>query len=308
MSLADQPARTNRVDKPGRVPPGRRSTPRPAFDAPQHLRRTDMAHHVWGDKTAGFVTDRVISSTGQLHALEYELPPRSEFRHSDVNPTVFGGDVLYFVAEGTLVLANPATGEIARAEAGSGLLFHAGTWHNGFNPFAVTTRVVEFFSPPPARGAASEYGRRQPPLASSTYADDRWAGRWPEASAERDASRTLIPVGPGNALVTFRDVDPGHLVTVLVDTAFLRVVEGAVQPGHVEDFQIVEHESVLVATRGQFWVDVWSEAHGYAATSVLGVGEAMFLPAGCLERTLNRGSEEARYLQGSGHVPDGWVA
>ena len=57
----------------------RRNTPRPHFVEPQLIRRVDVAHHVWGDAEGGFVTDRVISSSDQLHVLEFELPPGGRF-------------------------------------------------------------------------------------------------------------------------------------------------------------------------------------------------------------------------------------
>lgn len=290
------------------IPGGRRPTPRPQFDSAQLIRREDATHHVWGDREAGFVTDRVISSTGQLHCLEYEIPPRGEFRHSPTNPTIFGGDVLYFVVAGALVLANPESGEVARAETGEGLLFHARTWHNGFNPYATTTRVVEFFAPPPSRGTASDFARRQPYLDTPVYRDDRWSGRWPEAALEREQSRTLLTVGGKAGLLTFRDVSPSHIISVLVDTPYLNASEGTIMPGHVEDFRPISNESIVVCTSGEFWVDVWDESQGYSATSVLLPGDSMFLPRGSLERLLNRGEREATYLRGEGSVPDGWTA
>src|SRR3712207_2403406 len=134
---------------PQTPPDGRRPTPRPTFTRPQLIRREDVVHHVWGDAEAGFVPDRVICSTAQLHVLGYDLPPGGEFRHSPANQTVFGADVLYFVLEGTLVLANPETGEVLPVREGTGALFHRGTWHNGFNPGRGAVRVLEFFSPPP---------------------------------------------------------------------------------------------------------------------------------------------------------------
>lgn len=277
------------------------------FTQSQVIRREDAVHHVWGDTTSGFVTDRVVSSTDQLHVLEFELPPGSEFRHSETNQTIFAADVLYYVLEGELILANPQTGEVVRADAGSGRLFHAATWHNGFNPGQRTVRVLEFFSPPPSRGTASEYARRQPALPESHYLDRRWHKRWPAASAERDESTTFHLAHTSTALLAFRDTQASHLLSIIVDTDYLRVVEGVVQPGHVEDFEPVEQESVLVVIDGELWVDVWSPETMYNATTVLRPGDAMFLAVGSTERVLVRSTEPARYLRGSGEVPADWT-
>lgn len=290
------------------VPNGRRPTPRPRFTEPRVIRRDDTVAHVWGDTESGFVTDRVISSTDQLHVLEFDLPPGGEFRHSDNNKTVFGADVLYYVLEGSLLLTNPQTGEVVRAEAGTGRLFHRGTWHNGFNGSSTqAVRVLEFFSPPPSRGAASEFARSQPSLETTRYADPRWEGRWPAARDESVAASSFHAVSALTALLSFRDNAPSHLVATLVDTEFLTVTENTVQPGHVEEFRPVTAESVIVSTAGELWVDVWSESVGFQATSVLRPGDSMYLPIGCSERMLVRSSEPARYLRGAGTVPDGWT-
>jgi hypothetical protein len=290
------------------VPTGRRPTPRPRFVEPHVIRRTEAVTHVWGDTQSGYVTDRVLSSTDHLHVLEYELPPGGGFRHSAQNPTVFGADVLYYTLEGSLLLCNPATGEVVTGETGTGRLFHRGTWHNGFNASVTeTVRVLEFFSPPPSRGTASDFATRQEALDEPRYVDKRWQGRWPAARGERDASSSFHRVARKNALLSFRDRVPSHLLATLVSTEFLTVVEGLVQPGHVEEFQPVERESVVVVIEGELWLDVWGDGIGYQATSVLSAGDSMFLPAGCSERMLVRAASPARYLRGSGEVPDGWA-
>lgn len=296
------------ANHPAPAPPRqRRSTPRPVFREPTVIRRGDTAHHVWGDPEAGVVTDRVFVSTDQLHVLEFELPPRAEFRHSGMNPTVFAADVLYFVLEGELLLANPQTGEVARVTAGTGRLFRRDTWHHGFNAADRTVRVLEFFAPPPARGTASDYARRQQPLAGSAYADRRWDRRWPEARAAQQAASGFIVADPAAGLLSFRDARPSHLRSTLVDTEYLRVVHGTVQPGHVEDFAVVDAESVLFAVDGELWADVWSEEVGYRATTVLQPGDAVFLPVGSSERVLVRSARPATYLRGWGEVPADWT-
>ncbi|MEA5052488.1 MAG: hypothetical protein VB093_03455 [Propionicimonas sp.] len=295
------------MSRPASPPPGRRSTPRPDFGSATVIRRVDVAHHVWGDTEAGFVTDRVIVSTANLHVLEFELPPGGEFRHSALNPTVFAGDVLYFVLAGELVLADPSTGEVALVPAGTGRLFHRDTWHNGFNPGRTTVRVLEFFSPPPARGTSSDYARSQPALETSVFADQRWRGRWPEARAEQQATAAFLVADPAAGLLRFRDAQASHLLSILVDTPYLRVAQGSVAAGHVEDFAAVETESLVVVTSGELWVDVWNEPDGYRATSVLQPGDAMYLPVGASERMLVRAAEPATYLRGWGEVPEGWT-
>ena len=170
----------------------RRLTPRPTFSGPTVLRRDEVAHHVWGDAGSSLVTDRVDLSNDQLHVLEFELPPRSEFRHSESNKTVFAADVAYCVLAGELIVADPEFGEVQMVPAGSTVFFRRDSWHHGFNPGGDVVRVVEFFAPLPARGAASEYARRQPDLQRPKYRDDRWNGRLPDETGERQSRLRVI--------------------------------------------------------------------------------------------------------------------
>ena len=286
----------------------RRPTPRPQFDGPHLLSRDDAAHHVWGDAIGGFVTDRVISSTDQLHVLEFELPPRGWFRHTADNPTLFAADVAYLCLTGTLVLVDPETGETAVAPAGSGIYFGRDTWHHGFALGDQTTRVIEFMSPPPSRGTASTYGKSRPLLVEASYADRRWAGRWPEALSEQRASRRLLPLRVEDALLSFRDDSPDHLVRTLLETPFLVVSRGTVQPGTVDEFRVVADELVLRLVEGELWVDVRATAGAEPSYWVgcLRAGDACFVPAGHEVRFLVRDHRPATYLQGSARVPEGW--
>jgi quercetin dioxygenase-like cupin family protein len=51
--------------------------------------------------------------------------------------------------------------------------------------------VLEFFAPPPATGASSQYAQTREYLDEWRYADDRWVGRIPAASDERRAVATM---------------------------------------------------------------------------------------------------------------------
>ncbi|MET0417464.1 MAG: hypothetical protein ABW022_15740 [Actinoplanes sp.] len=284
----------------------RRPTPRPTYAEPTVLRRQETAHHVWGDTSAGLVTDRVYSSSMSLHVLEFELPGGAAFTHSESNKTVFAGDVAYCVLDGELVLANPQVGEVRRVRAGQGVLFRRDTWHHGFNPTGTTTRVLEFFSPPPSRGTASEYAKQQPNLAEVTYVDRRWEGRWPAARAEREREASLHLLDDDRALWGFAGTAATHLTATWVDTEFLTVVHGIVHPGNVEEFRPCTDETVVVCTGGELWVDVRRE-DGTFSPACLVPGDGVVLPAGTPWRALVRASHVASYLLGEGRVPSGWT-
>lgn len=288
----------------------RRSTPRPVFDRkPTIVANAASRHHVWGDKGSGAVSDRVFLSTDALHVLEYQLAPGKQFRHSPMNPTIFAADVVYVVLEGRLVITNPATGEILPVDTGEAVLFHRDTWHHGFNPSADTSvRVLEFLSPPPSRGTASDYAREQPYLDSSSYRDERWSRRWPSAREEQRASHTLHLLSPKDYLWSFADDSADHLVGTLADTPFLTVARGTVNPGNVEDFRTIEHESALYCSQGRLWIDINDPESETFTVGTLDVGDVAYLPAGCRARMLVRDSDPAEYFLGAGVLmAEGWA-
>jgi hypothetical protein len=251
------------------------------------------------------VTDRVYLSNDQLHVLEFELPPHSEFRHSELNKTVFAADVVYSVIDGELIVADPEFGEVQVVGAGSAVFFRRDSWHHGFNPGTDVVRVLEFFSPPPSRGSASDYARRQPDLQRPTYRDDRWDGRLPAAAGERQPRLKVI--GWSDAHWSFAASAPSHLIGTWVDTEFLTVAVGRIFAGHVEDPRTVDDDSLIVVTAGELWVDLADPGGAHVECAPLRAGDAAYASRGSTVRLLNRTARQATYLLGRGHVPDGWA-
>ena len=137
--------------EPGRAPAPPPSSPRPAFDGPALIRRADVTRHVWGDPAAGEVYDWIYASTEQVHMLVFGLPPGGGFRHSEDFRTIFAADELLHVLQGTLVIADPETGEVQRAAAGESVFFRRDTWHHAFALGPEPLRVLELFAPAAGR-------------------------------------------------------------------------------------------------------------------------------------------------------------
>ena len=122
-------------------------SPRPTFDGPAAIPYGSVTRHLWGDEEAGEVADWIYVSSDRIHQLVYGLSPGGAFRHSDAFRTVFAADVVYYVLSGTLVIANPSTGEVQRLDPGDAAFFRRDTWHHAFNYSAEPLRVLEFFVP-----------------------------------------------------------------------------------------------------------------------------------------------------------------
>ncbi len=163
-------------------------SPRPSFDVPTHITRAGVTRHIWGDDEAGLVADWIYASTERVHALVFGLAPGQAFRHSREFRTVFGADEVLHVLSGTMVLANPESGEVERLEPGESVFFQADTWHHAFAHGPEPLRVLELFAPPPAAGASGAYARTRPFLEASTYQDPRLLGQLAERRRRRPSA------------------------------------------------------------------------------------------------------------------------
>ena len=121
-------------------------SPRPTFPGPAQIPYDHVTRHLWGDPTAGEVADWIYVSSDKLHQLIFGLPPGGAFRHSDSFRTVFAADEVLYVLSGTMVLANPETGEVHRIQPGEAAFFRRDTWHHAFNYSSQPLRVLEYFS------------------------------------------------------------------------------------------------------------------------------------------------------------------
>jgi uncharacterized cupin superfamily protein len=139
-------------------------SPRPTFDGPALISRADVTRHVWGDPEAGEVADLIYASTERIHCLVFGLPVGGAFTHSPEFRTVFGADELLHVLSGTMLLADPETGEVQRVAAGQSVTFGPDTWHHAFAHGGEPLRVLELFAPPPSAGTSGAYARTKPYL------------------------------------------------------------------------------------------------------------------------------------------------
>jgi quercetin dioxygenase-like cupin family protein len=249
---------------------GYRPSPRPSFDAPTVLRADEVVRHTWGDPDAGFVEDWIYVSSQLIHTIVFGMEPGGKFTHSESFRTIFGADELLHVLQGTLVLANPETGEIVRAEPGESVFFRRDTWHHGFSYGDEPLRVLEFFSPPPATGTSGPYARTKPYLEVSTYADDGVLGR---LLGERlvGGPRSFHLLRASDAVLR---LSTGVLVGLLVSTEHLTVGTVTVNAGQESIVEVHDGEELLYVTRGALRVS----AGGVEAT--LTRGDGFLIPAG----------------------------
>jgi quercetin dioxygenase-like cupin family protein len=258
-------------------------SPRPDFEVPTVIRRADVTRHLWGDDDAGIVSDLIYASTNQIHGLVFSLPPAGAFRHSPEYRTVFGADEVLHVLEGTMVIANPETGEVQKVEAGRSVFFGKDTWHHAFAHGGGPLRVLELFAPPPATGSSGAYARTRPYLEESRYADEARLGGIPEGIASSPTLRVLY-----DADVVWRR-DLGVLAGVLASTEQLTVHTLEVNPGEAARVHAHGGDELLFCTAGTLWVRAWQDGQTYVFE--LGPEDACLIPQGAEHEYRNYGGE-----------------
>jgi quercetin dioxygenase-like cupin family protein len=265
-------------------------SPRPTFDGPTAISRDAATRHIWGDAHAGNVADVIYASTDRIHALVFELPAGGRFTHSPEFRTVFGADEVLHVLEGTMVAANPETGEVQRVGRGERLFFRRDTWHHAFAHGGEPLRVLELFAPPPSAGTSGAYARERPYLEHSTYADDDALGAVP---GWKPGAPTMHPL-TADGIVWRRDHDV--LEGVVASTEHLTVATLEINPGETSSEHQHGGDEVLYVLTGRLWVRAWFGDATFVFE--LGPDDAAYLPIGSRHEYRNIGRETATALAG----------
>ncbi|HQY91737.1 cupin domain-containing protein [Caldilinea sp.] len=210
-------------------------SPRPTFEEPTLLRYDDVARHLWGDPDAGQVADWIYVSSSKIHQIVWGLAPGGSFRHSAEFRTIFGADLIYYVLQGTMVIANPETGEVQRVQPGEAAFFRKDTWHHAFNYSREPLRVLEFFAPPPSQGTSGVYARTRPLLTENKYGLDNALGRWPMARDEIERAFTIALMREADLLWRYEGCHNQVLIGLLCATEHLTVGKLLLLPGQKSD-------------------------------------------------------------------------
>jgi quercetin dioxygenase-like cupin family protein len=264
-------------------------SPRPTFDRPTAIRGADAVRHVWGDAEAGEVADRIYASTDRIHALVFCLARRGSFRHSREYRTVFGADEVLHVLSGTMVAANPETGEVHRVERGERLAFGPGTWHHAFAHGEEALEVLEFLAPPPSTGTTGAYARTRPYIEEPLYADDDALGATP---GERPPG--TMRVLRETDVVWRRDL--GVLTGIVASGEHLTVVTHELNSGEAAAAHTHGGDELLYVLGGALWVRAWHDEQAFVFE--LRPGDACFIPAGDRHEYRNHGAVLAEAIAG----------
>jgi quercetin dioxygenase-like cupin family protein len=280
-------------------------SPRPAYFEPTHIPYATVTRHLWGDDVAGRVADWIYVSSQEIHQLVFGLPPGGAFLHSEAFRTIFAADEVLYVLEGTMVLANPETGEVHRVRRGDAAFFRRDTWHHVFNHDTEPLRVLEFFAPPPSQGTSGSYSQTKPSIVMPKYTRDKWLGRWPAARAEVERNSTISTLVEGDALWRLEGEEFRTLVGLLVATENLTVGKMRLLPGERTDVRSHGGDTSLYVLEGCLNVFTPNKEDGQRWFE-LEPKDGFYLPHGAPHQFYNMTSQPAEFIFGvaPSYLPD----
>jgi mannose-6-phosphate isomerase-like protein (cupin superfamily) len=264
-------------------------SPRPTFDGPTRITRTDVTRHVWGDHEAGEVNDWIYASTDKVHCLVFGVGPEGSYRHSEEFRTIFGADEYLHVLEGEMILMSPETGHVVHVPTGQGASFGPDTWQHVYAHGGQPLRVLELFAPPPSAGTSGAHARTRPYLETSD-----WRYQRDEDLAVGQAAPGPFRVHDGrNAMLRY---EPGVLTGVELAAEHLTAGWIEISPGGVSRQHAHGGDLILFAlTPGTY---VRASKRDGEVVAELGPEDVMYIPAGSTYDIRNVGGETCRLVFG----------
>lgn len=274
-----------------------KSSPRPVFDGPAPIPYAQVTRHIWGDIAAGQVDDWIYVSSDKIHQLVFGLPPGDGFRHSESFRTVFAADEVLFVLMGTMIIANPETGEVHLVKQGESVFFQKDTWHHAYAWGAEELRVLEYFAPPPSTGSSGKYAATRPYVSDIKYERTELIGHWPAHQAQAQAAAKIHVLREADRLWSLDRTDVRVMTGIIASTDQLTAGSVRLTPGGRSD--VLTHGGAaglyVLSGRVNILIDdteaspVWFELHPQ---------DGFYIPEGTRYRAFNMGGQPAEYLFG----------
>lgn len=272
------------------------SSPRPAYERATHIPFDATSKHLWGDPEAGEVADWIYISNDSIHQIIFGLSSHGWFRHSEAYRTVFGADEVYYVLQGTMVIANPESGEVHRVLPGEAAFFRRDTWHHVYNYSTDPLRVLELFAPPPSQGTSSAYARSKPYLTESRYTQDQWLGQIPMQNEDIKQRTTIQIVREPDYIWRLEGTAFPTLIGLICATEHLTVGKVYLEPGQHSDVQTHGGDEILYVLDGTLHMRVHDEQR--PNWFEVKPGDGFYVPTGVGHQCYNMGNTPVSFICG----------
>ena len=194
---------------------------------PMLVRQWEATRFLWGDQESGQVSDLIYGRGERISAVIYTLGPGHRFGASKTWKPLYDQHRFYYVAQGSLAIHDPESGEVAVASAGQAITWRGARYHFGYNAGDDEVVVLDWFAPPdhgldeleivtmPAKRELGEIrGGRYDLLGA-------WPDRSPEVVARRLADGGVVTVDANTALHFVQGSRKPMLVSVLSSSSLL---------------------------------------------------------------------------------------
>jgi len=234
---------------------------------PVVVRYADLERRDLGDEEAGRLSDWFYADNVRLNLNIVGMAPNGAALHSDQNRSIFGADELFYVLEGTMVQANPVTGEVLVIRPGEATFFRQDTWHHQWNYSNHQLRMLEFFQPSPKAGTGGRYAREKenivPPF---RHGRDDLLGRWPMARADAAGERTMWAIRDEEILWRMEGGVRGRelLVGIMASTEHMTVGKIEFLAGQRSSEYAHEGDKVVFVEAGNLHIEFPTPGDGWS--------------------------------------------
>ena len=268
------------------------------FDGPAHIPFESTKRVLWGDMASGRVHDSFYVKSDKIYQLIYGMAPGEVYRHSDRFPTLFTTDAVYYVLSGTLIVNNPATGEVQRVEPGEAVFLPRNAWNYGFSYSDRPLRVLEYYIPPPAEEEVSASGTV---LGNPKYHQDQWFGRWPQALDEARQDFGAKVVRKADIWWRLEGKEKQVLVGIMASSSQLTVGRIELLPGQETEIRRHGGDLCLYLEKGEAHVRLPDEVineRGEIEWFDVREGDGVFIPEGTRHQYYNTSDRPAIFVFG----------
>lgn len=226
-------------------------------NGPVVARYRDLERRTWGNEESGRLLDWFYADNVKLNLNIVGMAPNGAALKSPEKPTIFGADELFYVLEGTMVQANPATGEVLVVKPGEATFFRKDTWHHQWNYSNTQLKMLEFFQPAPKAGTGGKYAREKEYLTETRHTRDDLLGQWPMAREKFESERTMWHIGEKDILWRMEGSVRGRelLVGIMLSTEHVTVGKMHFLSGQRSSVLTHRGDKVVVVEEGTLQIE-----------------------------------------------------
>jgi quercetin dioxygenase-like cupin family protein len=261
-----------------------------SHDRPTLIPGASAPRFLWGDRSAGYVSDWIYGSSTKIHMMSFEMPVGARFGNSPDFKTYYNAAETYHCLKGEFTFHCPETGEVHVLQAGDTLYFPPNTWHWGYNFGSETCRILESLTPR-TEEAIEAYAIRQPWLEDVRYGPREAIGAY--LPGERPSAQRARRVRPGEYLYELVGAERPMRVGLVCSTEMLTTGVVDLHPGQESDLLSHPGDKVLFGLSGRLNVFLPDATPNWWE---IGPGDAGFIPAGVGHAFHNTSDAMARFL------------